>query len=86
MRRTPDAGRYLLTDVVASGPPMFDYRIAGSGRRVEGTDQNPIAELERRAAAAGLHTATLDECSASPRSDPPPHRTQGLDSPCSFPL
>jgi hypothetical protein len=24
VRRTPDAGRYLLTDVVASGPAMFD--------------------------------------------------------------
>jgi hypothetical protein len=24
VRRNPDAGRYLLTDAVASGPAMFD--------------------------------------------------------------
>jgi hypothetical protein len=54
--RTPDAGRYLLTDAVAHGPAMFDtarLNLAG------GLD--PISELGRRAAAAGLRTASLDE-------------------------
>jgi hypothetical protein len=45
VRRTPEAGRYLLTDVIASGPAIFDTarldRAGGTG--------------------AGMRTATLDE-------------------------
>ena len=61
MRRAPDAGRYVLTDVVASGPAMFDTARLDRAGGVEGTDPDPIAELGRRAAAAGLQTASLDE-------------------------
>jgi hypothetical protein len=59
VRRTPDAGRYLLTDVIASGPAMFDT--ARLDRAGKDTGPDPIAELARRAAAAGLRTASLDE-------------------------
>jgi tetratricopeptide (TPR) repeat protein len=66
VRRTPEAGRYLLTDLVAHGPAMFDTaRLDRSG------GMEPIAELGRRAAAAGLRTASLDEvlCIATAQSD-----------------
>jgi hypothetical protein len=61
VRRAPDAGRYLLTDVVASGPAMFDTARLDRAGGVRGTDADPIAALGRRAAAAGLRTASLDE-------------------------
>jgi tetratricopeptide (TPR) repeat protein len=60
VRRAPDAGRYVLSDVVAIGPAMFDTkRLDQAG--VIGTDANPLDELRQRAAAAGLQTASLDE-------------------------
>jgi hypothetical protein len=61
VRRTPDAGRYVLTDGVASGPAMFDTARLDQAGGVDRTDPAAIAALERRAAAAELHTATLDE-------------------------
>ena len=77
VRRAPDAGRYVLTDEVASGPAMFDtarldqtsppgIRTGRRGGRkgaggLKDTDSDPIAELGRRATAAGLSTASLDE-------------------------
>ena len=61
IRRAPDAGRYLLTEVVASGPAMFDTTRLDRAGGMEGTDTDPIAELGRRAATAGLRTASLDE-------------------------
>jgi glycosyltransferase involved in cell wall biosynthesis len=61
IRRAPEAGRYVLADVVAGGPAMFDTaRLDGAGG-VDRTDPDPIAALERRAAATALHTASLDE-------------------------
>jgi len=61
VRRTPDADRYVLADVAAKGPAMFDTvrldRIGGMNT----ADPDPIAEVTRRAAAAGLRTACLDE-------------------------
>ena len=61
VRRAPDAGRYLLTDEVASGPAMFDTARLDRAGGVQDTDTDPIAELGRRAATAGLRTASLDE-------------------------
>ncbi|MGO9033372.1 hypothetical protein [Mycobacterium sp.] len=61
VRRTPDAGRYLLTDVIANGPAMFETARLDQAGGVRGTDPDPIAELARRAAAAGPRTASLDE-------------------------
>jgi hypothetical protein len=61
VRRAPDAGRYLLTDALASGPAMFDTERLDQVGGVCGGDAEPIAELSRRAAAAGLRTASLDE-------------------------
>jgi hypothetical protein len=61
IRRAPEAGRYVPADVVAGGPAMFDTaRLDGAGG-VDRTDPDPIAALERRAAATALHTASLDE-------------------------
>lgn len=59
--RAPGAGRYVLRGQVAHGPAMFDTarldRVGGT--RADAPD--PLAELGRRAAAAGLTTASLDE-------------------------
>ena len=61
VRRTADAGRYVLTDAVAYGPAMFDTTRLDRAGGMRATDVDPIAELEHRATAAGLRTATLDE-------------------------
>jgi tetratricopeptide (TPR) repeat protein len=61
VRRTADAGRYVLGKTVASGPSMFDTARLDQAGRVGGTDPDPITELARSAAAAGLQTASLDE-------------------------
>jgi hypothetical protein len=61
VRRTPDAGRYVLTDVIASGPAMFDTARLDRTGGLDDTDPDPLAALGRRAATAGLHTASLDE-------------------------
>ncbi len=62
VRRTPDAGRYVLTDVPACGPAMFDTARLDRFGGMQGTDPESIARLGRhRAAAAGLGTASLDE-------------------------
>jgi glycosyltransferase involved in cell wall biosynthesis len=61
VQRATGTGRYVITDVAARGPAMFDTarldRVGGANP----ADTDPIAELGRRAAAAGLRTATLDE-------------------------
>jgi hypothetical protein len=61
VRRTPDAGRYVLADVVAGGPAMFDTARLDRAGGMDGSDPDPIAALGRRAAAARLQTASLDE-------------------------
>ena len=61
VRRTPDAGRYVLTERVAWGPAMFDTARLDRAGGVHGIDTDPIAALERRAVTAGLRTASLDE-------------------------
>jgi Sulfotransferase domain/Glycosyl transferase family 2 len=61
VRRAPGAGRYVLTDAVASGPAMFDTTRLDRAGGEAGTDPDPIADLDRRAAATELHTASLDE-------------------------
>ena len=61
VRRTPDADRYVLADVAAKGPAMFDTtRLDRIGGMIT-ADPDPIAEVARRAAAAGLRAASLDE-------------------------
>jgi hypothetical protein len=61
VRRTADAGRYVLTETVARGPSMFDTARLKQAGGVGGTDPDPITDLARSAAAAGLQTASLDE-------------------------
>ncbi len=61
VRRGADAGRYVISDVVASGPSMFDTARLGRAHGFIPTDRDPIAELGRRARVAGLRTASLDE-------------------------
>ena len=60
VRRAPDAGRYVLTDVMASGPAMFDTARLDQAGGLE-DDPDPLAKLGQRAAAAALQTASLDE-------------------------
>jgi hypothetical protein len=61
VRRTSDAGRYVLAQTVASGPSMFDTARLAQAGGARGSGADPNTELAQGAAAAGLHTATLDE-------------------------
>ena len=61
VRRTPDAGRYVLADTVATGPAMFDTTRLDRTGGLDTTNPDPIAALRQRAAAAGLKSASLDE-------------------------
>ncbi|WP_343577179.1 glycosyltransferase family A protein [Mycobacterium sp.] len=61
VRRTPDAGRYVLADQVASGPAMFDTTRLDRAGGLKDTDSDPIAQLKQRSGTAGLTTASLDE-------------------------
>jgi hypothetical protein len=61
VRRAPDAGRYVLTDEVASGPAMFDTARLDRAGGVGSTETDPIAQLRQRSVAAGLSSASLDE-------------------------
>jgi hypothetical protein len=61
VRRAPDAGRYLLTEAMASGPAMFDTARLDRARSVQGTGPDATAQRGRPAAGAGLRTASLDE-------------------------
>ncbi len=59
--RTPGAGRYVLGEQAAYGPAMFDTARLDRVGGFRADDPDPLAELGRRAAAAGLVTASLDE-------------------------
>jgi tetratricopeptide (TPR) repeat protein len=61
VRRAPDAGRYVLTGEIASGPAMFDTARLDRTGGLQGIDTDSVTELGRRAAAVGLQTASLDE-------------------------
>jgi tetratricopeptide (TPR) repeat protein len=61
VRRAPDTGRYMLTDVAASGPAMFDIERLDRAGGFDDIEIDAIAELSRLATAAGLQTASLDE-------------------------
>jgi hypothetical protein len=56
VRQTPDAGRYLLTEAIATGPAMFDT--ARLDRAIGGQNSDPDPG---RPPAARLRTASLDE-------------------------
>lgn len=61
VRRSADAGRYVLAATMVQGPSMFHTARLAQAGGVGGTEEDPIGELARGAAAAGLQTATLDE-------------------------
>jgi hypothetical protein len=61
VRRAPDTGRYLITDVVASGPAMFDTARLNRAGGMQDSHRDRAAQLAQRAADAGLRTASLDE-------------------------
>ena len=61
VRRTHDAGRYVLSDVVIRGPAMSDTARLDRAGRIDTTARDPVAEFQQRAAEAGLRTASLDE-------------------------
>ncbi|MEB3071657.1 hypothetical protein [[Mycobacterium] vasticus] len=60
IHRAADTGRYVLTNVMARGPAMYDTARLGRALRVKNTDLDP---------ATGPRTASLDEvlCIAGPR-------------------
>jgi hypothetical protein len=61
VRRTPGAGRYVLTDVMAGGPAMFDTtRLDEAGGPIAVTAE-PAVALRQRMITNGLRTASLDE-------------------------
>jgi tetratricopeptide (TPR) repeat protein len=59
VRRATDAGRYLLTEAMATGPAMFDTARLDQAHGVRGAGKP--ARRGRPAADVGLRTATLDE-------------------------
>jgi len=63
VRRAPDAGRYLLTEAMASGPAMFDTARLDRARSVQHSNPDPPTQHGRPAAAGArtARTATLDE-------------------------
>ena len=61
IRRAPDAGRYLLTEAMASGPAMFDTARLDRAVGVHNSDPDPPAQRGRPPARAALRTASLDE-------------------------
>ena len=61
VRRAPDAGRYILTEAMASGPAMFDTARLDRARGVQDSDPDLPAQRGRPATGAGLRTASLDE-------------------------
>lgn len=61
VKRAPEAGRYVLTDTLAIGPAMYDTERLHAAGETRATDPDPIKKLGRRAVAAGLRFASLDE-------------------------
>ena len=61
VRRAADAGRYVLADVVARGPAIFETARLDRTGGIDGTGGDPIAGLGRRAAPAAMGTASLEE-------------------------
>jgi hypothetical protein len=57
VRRAIDTGRYVLTDVMATGPAMFDTVRLDRAGGIDSTHPDPLAQLTQEAAGAGLHTA-----------------------------
>ncbi len=61
VRRTADAGRYVLGETVAKGPAMFDTARLDRACGVDSTNRHLVEVLGRCAASAGLQTASRDE-------------------------
>ncbi|MGO9151810.1 hypothetical protein, partial [Mycobacterium sp.] len=61
VRRAPDAGRYLLTEAMATGPAMFDTARLDRARGVQNSNPDPPAQHGQPATGTGLRTASLDE-------------------------
>jgi glycosyltransferase involved in cell wall biosynthesis len=61
IRRTPNTGRYLITEAMATGPAMFDTSRLDQAIGIQDSDPNPRTPRRRPAAGAGLRTASLDE-------------------------
>ncbi len=61
VRRAPEAGRYLLTEAMATGPAMFDTARLDRAAGVQDSDPDPPAQRGRPATGAGPRTASLDE-------------------------
>jgi hypothetical protein len=69
IRRAPNAGRYLLTGAMATGPAMFDVARLNRAIGVQNCDPDPPAQRGRPPSYAGLRTASLDEVLCIPGLD-----------------
>ena len=65
VRRAPDAGRYLLTEAMATGPAMFDTARLDRAIGVQNSDPDPPAQLADRPPAPGCAPPASTKCSAS---------------------
>ncbi len=61
VHRAHGTGRYVRTDVIASGPAMFNTELLNQVGGVHSADAVLNAEFQRLSTGAGPHTATLDE-------------------------
>ncbi|ORW33329.1 hypothetical protein AWB91_09420 [Mycobacterium paraense] len=61
VRRAPEAGRYLLTDAMASGPAMFNTARLDRAIGVQTGGADPPAQRSQPASDTGPRTASLDE-------------------------
>jgi len=78
VQRGDDAGRYVLTDTLSSGPAMFDLS------RFDQADDGRVSRLHDRSSATGFPTATLDEVlCVSAAHQPSVHEWEGHQCVCS---
>jgi len=69
IRRTPDTGRYLLTDTMATGPAMFETTRLERAIRTHNSRSDPTAQRGRPSASTQLPTASLDEVLCITKTD-----------------
>ena len=69
VRRTTDAGRYVLGEAVARGPAMFDTARLDRAGGIDTTDPDPVAESNSAQPPPGYRPPASTKYSALPPSD-----------------